>query len=693
MQLRIKIPLFFGIIIVAISVGIAFVSIYQSSRILKQTILDAMNAETDANADIISERLIGQLNVLSEIAARYYVRGMDIDVIRASLVADVDRIGASDIAVATPQGISNYMRGNTALNISDRAYFMKAMKGENSIEIVVSRLSGDVVAIYAVPIYRDSNPNSPVVGALISRKNGLMLSDIIREMDTSMKTGRYMIVDTDGTVIAHHNADFVRKQFNPVKEVADDASLKTLADAISTSLKNETGYVSYFFGENRLGYFTYIEGFPWKIIFTMEKGELDGEIAEIRNSSIGIAVILLLAGLVFAFFLGRAISKPIHAVSETLKDIAEGEGDLTHEVIVHSKDEIGDLAKYFNETLKKIKNLVINIRKEADTLSATGDSLASNMNQTAAAVHEITANIQGVKGRILNQSASVSETHATMEQVAVNINKLNSHVEHQNTNIAQASSAIEEMVANTRSVTDTLIKNSENVKSLLEASEVGRKGLNDVAVDIQEIARQSEGLLEINAMMESIASQTNLLSMNAAIEAAHAGESGKGFAVVAGEIRKLAESSSQQSKTISDVLKKIKGSIDKITMETQNVLNKFEAIDASVKVVAQQEDNIRNAMEEQGAGSKQILEGVGNINVITGDVKRSSQEMLEGSTEVIRESTNLEKITHEITSGMNEMAVGAEEINTAVHHVNDITVNNRENIELLIREVARFKVS
>jgi methyl-accepting chemotaxis protein len=248
------------------------------------------------------------------------------------------------------------------------------------------------------------------------------------------------------------------------------------------------------------------------------------------------------------------------------------------------------------------------------------------------------------------------------------------------------------MLANIQSVTQTLVSNMENVKKLAGDSEVGRTGLQEVAADIQEIAKESEGLLEINTVMQNIASQTNLLSMNAAIEAAHAGEAGKGFAVVADEIRKLAENSGEQSKTISTVLKKIKDAIDKITLSTDTVLKKFEAIDSEVRVVSDQVENIRNAMEEQSTGSQQILEAIEQLNDITQVVKGGSTEMLEGSNEVIHESKNLESVTQEITNGMNEMATGADQINTAVNRVNEISGVNRENIDVLVKEVSRFKV-
>jgi methyl-accepting chemotaxis protein len=429
---------------------------------------------------------------------------------------------------------------------------------------------------------------------------------------------------------------------------------------------------------------------PWALGIGIPQEAITAPVLRMLRLSISISGIIILAIAVAAFLIARSISNPLKSMMKTFTSL--GEGDLTRQLDIQRKDEIGDMAAVFNDTVANIKNLVLTIKNQSIALLDIGSELAGNMTETAAAINQITANIQSIKGRVINQSASVTETNATMEQITVNIDKLTGHVDRQSESVAQSSSAIEEMLANIHSVTQTLAKNTANVKDLIEASEVGRAGLQEVAADIQEIARESEGLLEINAVMENIASQTNLLSMNAAIEAAHAGEAGKGFAVVADEIRKLAESSGEQSKTISTVLKKIKDSIDKITKSTDSVLNKFEAIDNGVRTVSDQEENIRNAMEEQNAGSKQILDAIGQLNEATQLVKSGTEEMMEGSKQVIQESRNLETVTQEITNGMNEMAAGADQINVAVTRVNTISGDNKKSIDVLVGEVSRFKM-
>ncbi|MDR1445312.1 MAG: methyl-accepting chemotaxis protein, partial [Treponema sp.] len=500
---------------------------------------------------------------------------------------------------------------------------------------VVGRVCMNVDTAYLQPVVDDTIKNHPDITTMTVYSSNSMV----------IASG---VPDQIGKLLADAQSSLYSAHTTAVRDAVLRGEKYRLAE-YSQALETELELIIYPFtiGET---------GISWALMLGTGKDLILEEVGAMTVFTVILAVAASILAAVIVFFVSGSIAKPIVNVALTLKDISEGEGDLTKTVNIHSKDEIGDLARYFNATLEKIKFLIITIKKQSVVLFDIGNELASNMTETAAAINEITANIQSIKGRVINQSASVTETNATMEQITVNIDKLSNHVEHQSGSVSQSSSAIEEMLANIQSVTQTLIKNAVNVKDLTEASEVGRTGLQEVAADIQGIARESEGLLEINAVMENIASQTNLLSMNAAIEAAHAGEAGKGFAVVADEIRKLAENSGEQSKTISAVLKKIKDSIDKITKSTDSVLNKFEAIDNGVKTVSDQEENIRNAMEEQGAGSKQILEAISQLNEVTQMVKGSSEEMLEGSKQVIQESENLEMATQEISNGMNEMA-------------------------------------
>jgi methyl-accepting chemotaxis protein len=411
-----------------------------------------------------------------------------------------------------------------------------------------------------------------------------------------------------------------------------------------------------------------------------------------KISSIAVAALLVL----FAFIISMMVIhllKPIGFFTALLSSFAAG--DFSAAVPAHllrRKDEMGEMAESFRNTTEKMRELIRVIREEAASLSGIGGELASNMTETAASINQITANIKNMKIRTADQAAGVTETGGAMEHIMQSINNLNDTISVQAESVSQSSSAIEEMLANIHSVVETLIKNTANVNTLAESSEVGRTDLQTVSQDIQEIARESEGLLEINAVMENIASQTNLLSMNAAIEAAHAGEAGKGFAVVAEEIRKLAESSSDQSKTTAAMLKKIKASIDTITQSTAVVLDRFESIDRGIKTVSGQEELIRSAMEEQETGSKQILEAVSRLNEITTVVKQESEDMARKGREVISGSATLEKITQEITAGMTEMASGADQINSAVVRVNEISGENRRTIGSLGEEVSKFTV-
>jgi methyl-accepting chemotaxis protein len=564
-----------------------------------------------------------------------------------------------------------------------------AMQGISLVETAASLVDGDSFEILAKSLDKDDPFYEETRVKLLQMKN---LSSCL-----------YLYT------MAPANGDVWRFIIDGSAEPDDEENFSDLGDEEDTSEYDNAFRRTVISGKTESGELVYQEGWGWLVsIYSPLKNsagkivgiiacDFDGQylhdsiVAE-KKEQTTISVIFIGAGIVLALFFMWMIFSPLDKINVILKEISLGEGDLTKRINIDKRSEIGELADYFNLTLDKIKNLVIIIKKEASSLHNIGNDLAVHMQQTAGAINQITATIQSIKQKTTSQAASVTETHATMEEVTGNIDKLGTNVEEQSSSVSRSSSTIEEMLNNVQSVTQTLIRNTENVDELIRVSDAGRRSLQKVTEDIQEIARESEGLLQINAVMENIASLTNLLSMNAAIEAAHAGEAGKGFAVVAGEVRKLANSASEQSKTISDVLKRIKKAIDTITASTNTVLEKFQAIDERVHVVSEQEINIRTAMENQGNSSKQIHEAITRLNNLTQMVKDGSVRMLEGSKEVIVESKNLEDATAEISHGMNEMASGAHQINAAVNQVNEISRTNKESIDSLVAEVSRFKV-
>jgi methyl-accepting chemotaxis protein len=429
---------------------------------------------------------------------------------------------------------------------------------------------------------------------------------------------------------------------------------------------------------------------PWGYAIAVMRNTIMAPVYIMLEITLVISVIVLAILVFAAMFLSKSISKPIVKVADTLKDISEGEGDLTKRIASGSNDEVGDLSRYFNFTMEKIKNLVGTIKYKINGLNHTSFELSGNMSKTSTAVQQISSNLDNMKNLMVKQENGATEAGRAVGDIKTNIDSLNKIIEEQTASVNLSSSAIEEMTANIHSVTQTLAENSKNVGTLTEASENGRTGLQTVAQEIQEIARDSEGLLEINSVMNNIASQTNLLSMNAAIEAAHAGESGKGFAVVADEIRKLAESSGQQSKTTAAMLKKIKASIDNITKSSNEVLARFGAIDSSVKTVSEHEQNILHAMEEQEVGGKQILESISRLRDITASVKKGSDHMAESGNTLVKETDGFIKTSKETVEGMNEILKGINQINVSVTHVNEMSLENNQNFDSLKQETEKF---
>lgn len=404
-------------------------------------------------------------------------------------------------------------------------------------------------------------------------------------------------------------------------------------------------------------------------------------------SSLGLfGAIILALGLVIV----RSISKPIEILLPFATKVAAG--DLSENAEIKGKNEIGRIGRSVLELVEGLNRLLGGAKGKVALLAREGDLLAANVSETSSAVNEIDASLASTRRQLDEQTRAVGETAGAVEQLARAIDSLSDRTGEQNELLAQASAAVEEMIANINSVSANSEKAQGSMTELLGMSKEGKARLDEVSAAVAQIMGYSDSLQAAAKAVSDIAAKTNLLAMNAAIEAAHAGEAGAGFAVVADEIRGLAERAAGQAKQIAKDLGSVKASIGGVGDKAGVAVRSFTEILGQAGRVANIVLEVKSSMEEQRQGGSQILESLRSLNDISRVVDEGAGEMKAGNETVLGQVEKLRDANRLVNDNTAEIAKGANDINKAVHAILDLAAENKRLVEELRGEMERYKL-
>jgi methyl-accepting chemotaxis protein len=543
--------------------------------------------------------------------------------------------------------------------------------------VEISRGSGAPVFFLSTPIWF----NSRVIGVLTYVTSVEEFSERFIAPLQIGETGSVFIYDERGNILAHQDTELILS--TTITDIAGSELLLDRNSGFENLIINDRNtFISWLRNEDT----------NWNIAVTVDQAELDRPLIALRNRAIlfGLGTTVLFGFIVF--FLTRKFLGPLVTVETAMANISEGEADLTRTLEIKGDNEVTRLASSFNKFLYGLAEIVRNIRRVVQDSKEVSSTLTSITTDTVSATQEITANIDSMTVQVKTLDTVVNQSSEAFTSIAGSLDGLDTTIQDQNTAIEESSAAINEMMASIMNVGGVSKSKVEALTRLKSTAQTGGEMIEQTNSEISEIAARIDALLATNDLIDQIAAQTNLLSMNAAIEAAHAGDAGRGFAVVADEIRKLAESSSTNAKSINESLRDIINRVQKANTSSTAMRKSYTEIEEEIEAMANAFSEISASVVQLSTGSQEIIESITFLSQVSSKVRDESTEVNQRARQIQKNMENIKNVSVTVSNGIQEILQGISLINQSMESVQQEGSRLNDNVDLLTKETNQFQV-